>query len=656
MSLVICSNKNGNLNTATQNNQRPFSFVNNLKQTHKIPKHSEIAVQSVKITKDGLIELSQEDKFYSWFGEHLNRQSLDTLPQQPFQTTCAPIGTQPFLENGENEVYVNIEEFNRRLTEGMKRGMPHPDMFGDGGDGVVGSTLQYSSGFQGFQLGYKYNTSLGTTNVFNDYNKYQFLDTTTPGMTITDEGASGTKFVCTRDTDLNNIAWGYDKPLSHMNGRCVFDLSGLRNASNGFGPGADASNPGGQDFMVGIARYCNGEGAPDGAPAYFSNDGPGGPRSNVFYDYAMSCEQISETSNYYLKLYQCVYDEGTGGVHMQEIQYYRGQTNPVGPYGEWATSPFGSGTRSGRINLSSNASAIKKIGFQLDNEQVTIFYETDAGAEVIIAGVNYIASPTLAGKGNYPVPSRQTNWNMYPKVMLSNALGTHNFCTISDYQGRVMKLGNQVFRGGDGTSDWFNRMENNGTDFAYALEVDSRYMFDLSDLTTIYTQHGYTSASGIMDNYEQILILKEDNTNYLGTEGANMEVTLGFRNRAILDWATGVADTVRGIKYTSDTKPDLLNDNSLFIRLNNFTNRSINAGTGRPSKILYHIPRFDTSGREYGTGLYFEPQERVYVALNNSEDLFVNEFALDVCQDDEVLASDLVGETIVCLHIRTPTM
>ena len=657
MSLVICSNKSGNLNTSTQNNQRPFSFVNNLKQTHQIPKGSEIAVQSVKITKDGLIEISEGDRFYSWFGEHLNRQSLTSPPQQPFQTTCHPIATQPFLENGETEAYVNIEEFNRRLTEGMKLGMPHPDMFGDGGDGVVQSDLQYSSGFQGFQMNYKYNTSLGTTNVFNDHNKYQFLDTTTPGMTITDEGASGTKFVCTRDADLNNLAWGYDKPISHMGGRCVFDLSGLRNASNGFGPGADASNPGGQDFMVGLARYCNGIGKADGSPGYFSADGPAGDRSDVFYDYAVSCEQLTPTSNYYLKIYQCVADfDGTGGVHMQEVQYYRGQDNPVGPYGEWSTSPFSSGTRSGRINLSSNASSIKKIGFQIENEKIKIYYETDAGAEVILTSTQYIASPHLAGKGNYPVPSRITNWNMYPKVMLTNGIGTHNFLTLDAYQGRVMKIGTQVFRGGDSTSDWFNRMENNGTDYEYAIEVDTRFMCDLSDLTTIYTQHGYTSASGIMDNYEQILILKQDNTNYLNTEGANMEDTLGFKSRAILDWAVGTADTDRGIKYVSDTQPSLINDNSLFIRLNNFTNRSINAGTGRPSKILYHIPRFDTSGREYGTGLYFEPQERVYVALNNSEDLFINEFALDVCQDDEILASDLVGETIICLHIRDSKM
>jgi len=33
----------------------------------------------------------------------------------------------------------------------------------------------------------------------------------------------------------------------------------------------------------------------------------------------------------------------------------------------------------------------------------------------------------------------------------------------------------------------------------------------------------------------------------------------------------------------------------------------------------------------------------------------VNEFALDVCQDDEVLADDLVGESIICLHIRDKT-
>tara|TARA_R110000803_G_scaffold66836_1_gene128428 strand:+ start:596 stop:2575 length:1980 start_codon:yes stop_codon:yes gene_type:complete len=653
MSLVICSNKSGNLNTSIQNIQRPFSFVNNLKQTHKIPKDSEIAVQSVKITKDGLIELSKTDKFYSWFGEHLNTQSLTTKPQIPAETTCVPIATQPFLENGETEVYVNIEEYNRRLSQGMKIGIPHPDMFGDGGTaGVVESELDYTGGFQGFKMTYKYNTSLGTSNVFNDHNKYQFLVDIDPGMTITDEGASGTKFTCTSDGDLNNIAWGYDKPLSHMGGQCVFDVNNLRNASGGFGIGADPTNPGGQNFMVGLTRYCNGLNKDIGAPRYFQSDGPGGQRSDIFYDYAVSCEQLVDDdpgADYYLRIYQCTAHDTNflGGVSMQEVQYYRGAT--TGPFGDWATSPFTSGSGEGRINMTANGEKIRKIGFKVENEKVSIFYTTDADADVIIAGVNYIVSPTLAGKGNYPVPSRQTNWNMYPKVMLTNNTGTQNNLTLDAYQGRIMKIGNQVFRGGDGISDWFNRMENAGTD---SDDIDTRYMFDLSDLTTIYTQHGFTSASDVLDNYEQILILKEDNTNYLGTEGANMEKALGFVNRAILDWSVGTTDTVRGIYYKSDTKPVLTNDASLFIRLNNFTNRSINAGTGRPSKILYHIPRFDTSGREYGTGLYFEPQERVYVALNNSEDLFINEFALDVCQDDEILAKDLVGETIICLHVR----
>ncbi len=656
MSLVICSNKSQNINSSVQNNQRPYSFVNNLKQTHIVPKDSEIAVQSVKIPKDGKIEISEGDRFYSWFGEHLNRTSLTTPPQQPKETTCTPIATQPFLENGEREVYVNIEEFNRRLTEGMKIGLPHPDMFGDGGStAVVKSDLVYGSGFEGFKMTYKYNTSMGTTDVFNDADKFQFLDTATPGITITEiAGNKGTKFNCTRDGSTNNIAWGYDKPISHMGGRCVFDLTNLQNATGGYGPGADASNPGGQDFMVGLARYNNGLNSAEGQPSYFSPDGPAGLRSDVFYDYAVSCERITSTSNYFLKIYQCVKDPDVDNqVHMQEVQYYRGQSNPVGPYGEWAKSPFSSGTRSGRINLSTNASNIDRIGFKVDNEKVSIFYMVKGStAEVQIASTSYIGGSTEAGKGNYPVPSRQTNWNMYPKVMLTNATGTFTSLDISTYQGREMKLGNQVFRGGDSTSDWFNRMENLGVELEYCAEIDCRYMFDLSDLTTEYVQHGFTDATDVLDNYEQILILKEDNTNYLDTDGANMDKTLGFTNRAVLDWAGGTADTSRGIFYTSDTKPTLVNDNSLFIRLNNFTNRSVNAGTGRPSKILYHIPRFDTSGREYGTGLYFEPQERVYIQLNNSEDLYVNEFALDVCQDDEVLADDLVGETIICLHIR----
>jgi hypothetical protein len=50
----------------------------------------------------------------------------------------------------------------------------------------------------------------------------------------------------------------------------------------------------------------------------------------------------------------------------------------------------------------------------------------------------------------------------------------------------------------------------------------------------------------------------------------------------------------------SSTTPKLISNISLFIRLNNFTQNTINARQGTTSKIIAHLPRFDNSGNETG--------------------------------------------------------
>ena len=81
------------------------------------------------------------------------------------------------------------------------------------------------------------------------------------------------------------------------------------------------------------------------------------------------------------------------------------------------------------------------------------------------------------------------------------------------------------------------------------------------------------------------------------------------------------------------------------------TFNSVNFSKSSLSKILYHLPRFDNSGAEVG-GLFFEPSERVYLKLNNIDDLFINDIEVDIVNSDETLATNLTGKTIVCFHIR----
>ena len=57
MSLIICSNKTDGHNPLDRfsEDQAPFRFRNHLTNTLKLAPNSEVAVQSVKVNKDGLM-------------------------------------------------------------------------------------------------------------------------------------------------------------------------------------------------------------------------------------------------------------------------------------------------------------------------------------------------------------------------------------------------------------------------------------------------------------------------------------------------------------------------------------------------------------------------------------------------------------------------
>ena len=78
---------------------------------------------------------------------------------------------------------------------------------------------------------------------------------------------------------------------------------------------------------------------------------------------------------------------------------------------------------------------------------------------------------------------------------------------------------------------------------------------------------------------------------------------------------------------------------------------SINARQGTVSKIVAHLPRFDNSGNETGA-LYFEPNSKTYIDLNNPDELVINSFDVDIVYDNETFCTALNGKTIVCFHIR----
>ena len=44
--------------------------------------------------------------------------------------------------------------------------------------------------------------------------------------------------------------------------------------------------------------------------------------------------------------------------------------------------------------------------------------------------------------------------------------------------------------------------------------------------------------------------------------------------------------------------------------------------------------------------------KKTYLALNNTDELLINSFDVDIVYDNETLCTALSGKTIVCFHIR----
>ena len=102
----------------------------------------------------------------------------------------------------------------------------------------------------------------------------------------------------------------------------------------------------------------------------------------------------------------------------------------------------------------------------------------------------------------------------------------------------------------------------------------------------------------------------------------------------------------------SQEPPKALAFGSLFIRVSSLAHNSYNGTKSSISKILYAMPRWDARG-EIDGALYYEPHERVYLDLNyNENNQILNDLSVQIVNNNEEVARDLEGNTVVIFHIR----
>jgi hypothetical protein len=622
MSLVILSNTslyNGDEFGPADGIDRAYSFSNQLQTPLVIPKNSEVALQSLKINKDGTFQVGRSNSlFYQYIGTKLTDVfTFDKSPRHPGYTRIFPHGE------------VNANDFAESVENAMNKAIYHPDLQGLATCEVKRNS---STSFDGYELKYDKASSASGTNTrpsqnSSPTNQADFVkgDLFSDGWEYTASNHRFHKRSGNGSVNPRAFAQISSAPLTCTEGN--FQVS-FKNASN---------------WCIGLSRYCNPRTSfidPDGttvyryfeAPDYWKRDGRG------FYDFVACSEKNVVSDAMELRLYHTVKDTGTK-LEYREVDYWNASGSPVtgGPY-----------------NLTTNASAFDHIKFTVDGEAVDVTLTKGTTATPA-----KICSPSYqpnSNKSTYFKPVAQTCTYLYGKMEIRETEANDrqgDYLTISQYDSRdITGFNYDGYDTAESNSlpinqrltnhDWYATLVNLKTP-SYLIDVDTRLYNDMSA-----ADHTFVRTSGGKINYTVVPILSQSDK-YQPTNFANTEEILGFNGASPMETPSSFNGSQ--LIFTSSTVPQLISNQSVFVRLNGLTQRSTNGATGNQSHIIYHCPRFDNSGNQTG-GLFFEPGEKTYLDLNNATDIQVNNLGIDFVDKRERYMKSVVGSSVVCLHIR----
>ncbi len=587
-SLVICGNEVKDSGGASQF-QSAFSFNNHLKQPLRIPANSEVAVQSLKIVKEGSITLTPATKWYQYYGEKLS----DTTIQS--ETTSAPIPVSFGLTDNKS---VRTSELARELKEAVNKGVANPETFGFN----EVSQIEDSEGdFGGFRFNFKSRSSGSGLDVkpakwVNSYpNASGYLVYNSAGHTLTG-GKADSPY---------NVAIGTDNPIALNQGEFIVDLSN-----------ANATN-----WAVGLTRSR----ATGKNPDYFNPaDSQIFQTTNIFCDFLVGAFQTSGAGGTQRKIrvFQAVYDttsgefDGDKPISMREVNY-----------------TTGSGAFSSLYDWSSNSDSYNKVKISIENENVKVELHNDA------SGYDVLVSPDSPEKANKFKPVADTCRALYPLAYVQKNTKS---LAIEKFSGRAVGMKY-------GVDDWWGYLSANDLDNKYGLEVDTRAY---NDMGTPSVKHTYVGLDKGFLNYQFVMIVDTDpEDRYKDTEDARASSILGFSGKSVLD-TYDATNSSGGGYFDSTSTPTLKSSSSIFVRLNNFNITTYNANVSAFSNIIYSAPRFSTGTEKNVGSLFFECPERTYVALNNTSEIVVNNFNIDLVNENETLAKDLSGKSVCILHFR----
>ena len=665
MSFVVLSNSKNEdeIVASTGSIDKPYQFRNNLSSTFELPANAQVALQSAKVTLDGSIVVGQDNRtFYFFFGKalsHTGEQAYLTQMTDSINYTIK-IVLGPDIIDTDSLLKISPPDLAPFLQKALRKYSYHPN--------IAERAIVVPKYDQGVFVGYTFTIvagrGSGNSVLPPDTSPLDAYDQKVrEGGRVQRWGYAGGNFNSTIQSRnrFGAIATFDVPPLDNKFGIWQVDITGCIGANNtpcviGLSRDSTIVTDNGQFVYPGNinADACQMWGRPTRLPRLDIN--AAGIDETPFWckaytDYAVTFERFNAGTELRLKVYHCVADStenvlvnnGVASWKIAEFDY-----NSAGNQG---------GAISG-YDFVANPDNYEKIQFTLNGDTMTIKLVDNARRVETV----YVYDNTRTKEKNLCPAGEQGRWSLFPVLGIynhDNAAGNYAKNLIIDqWNGTNAWRPNWTTDGGwlnNPNATWNRAIDEAGQDgYSASNELSLRTPLDYGVGAGQNSTYGDYEEPGNAGPYEykiyQPRLIVSPNSLYVPSNQASMANLLGFPDTP---WAISSIDAGTG-DYTivSANAPNIISVKSIFCRLDNFTQQSVNGKKGSRSQIIGHLPRYvQTANANYGP-LYLEANNLIYLDLNNPEPMKINSFDISLCYVDETLATTLVGTSIICLHIR----
>lgn len=638
MSLVICSNTESDVETTARKQSifKAFSFRNSLSSTFELPENCQVALQSCKINLDGTVSVGDDSRImFQYFGGYVNTDVVadaDTIEG----TTGSPIRT-PLFDDIQGVKDLSAEDLATEIQKAMNKYIYHPNL-----KSLCKCEVKRNAGtfeFEGFEFTYEQNNTLATTIPPTGKDRNAYYPRIQDGRDLafknyTYTGTNGS-FTTTNYNKRTSAVVFNVPPLSRSSGVFEVDISGCMNASH-------------CRFSVGLGRASPVVSYDDkfNPPYYRFNRGIDFDSAlPAFIDFGISCGIRGNGADRNIRLVHTPVRSDLRRGLAGSRNYTRFPTRTFLDY--TTPAPGGvNGSFTALYNAQTNASAIDRVRFTVDGETVNVDL-VDSVTPKVYKLCHYNVA---ANKESNIKPLGQSCWNLHPILQIKTTPGSaaHEMA-ITEYNGMNANYPlddydfTKITKGG-----WSEAATLSG-DSDVVLDFENRPWNDYGNASNAPNPLGLSTVdvNGRYSVQNPVLVLTPSNL-YTPSFGANTHLLLGFGSIPVdTGWDTTTDKT--WIK-ASTAIPKLLSTKSIFVRLENFTQQSLNARQGNRSSIIAHLPRFD--GQNETGRLFFQPSQMIFLDLNNSEPIKLNSFDISFVYSNEQYAEAIVGQSIVALYFR----